>query len=203
MTITEYLNKLYTYLGGSQEDLSLQIEEKPERIEVSLELPEEEVSLFIGSHGETLEAFETLLRSVFRDEYEDKKIIVDINGYIARKEQKLKENALEIAYQVLDTGRPYVYGYLNSYERYLIHSAIAEDPELEELETFSEDEESGRVLVIQLKEENHDSFDEDEEDDISGEEELDEDEEDDISGEEELDEDDFEDEDDNENENEE
>lgn len=74
MTITEYLNKLYTYLGGSQEELSLQIEEKPERIEVSLELPEEEVSLFIGSHGETLEAFETLLRSVFRDEYEDKKI---------------------------------------------------------------------------------------------------------------------------------
>lgn len=168
MTISEYLNKLYTYLGGSQEELEMHIEETPERVEIALTLPEEEVSLFIGSRGETLEALETLLRSVFHDEYEDKKIIIDINGYVQRKEEKLKENALHVAYQVLDTGRPYVFGYLNSYERYLIHSAISEDPELEDIETFSEDEESGRVLVIQLKEHDEvDSSDQEEDDEAS------------------------------------
>lgn len=157
MTISEYLNKLYKYSGGVQEELILTVEETDERIEVSIELPEEEVSLFIGSYGETLESLETILRSVFHRDYADKKIIVDINEYKKRKEEKLINNALEIAFQVLDTGRPYVFGYLNSYERYLIHKAISSNSKLSEVETFSEDEESGRILVIQVKDDNTES----------------------------------------------
>ena len=127
MTISQYLNKLYKYLGGEQEELTLNVEEKPERIEVCIDLPEEEVSLFIGSYGETLESLETILRSVFHGEYPDKKIVVDINEYKQRKEEKFKENAIQIAYQVLDSGRPYVFGYLNSYERFLVPSIFAEN----------------------------------------------------------------------------
>lgn len=152
MTITEYLNKLYKYLGGNLEEIQATIEEGEERVNVEIFLPEEEVSLFIGSYGETLESIETILRSVFHNEYTDKKIVVDINGYKKRKEEKLRETAIQIANQVIENKKPYVFGYLNSYERFLIHKAISEDESLTNVETFSEDEDGGRVLVVRLKE---------------------------------------------------
>jgi len=152
MTIEEYLEKTLEHLGVEGE-VEIAIEESDDKLSIFITVPQEEVALLIGSRGETIDAIELLTKLTFKDEYEGKRIILDINEYRVQQEERLKEKALNIAYQVLETGRPYELRYLNSYERFLVHSILAEEEELAELESFSEDREFGRVLVIALKEE--------------------------------------------------
>lgn len=151
MTIEEYVNKLYKHMGGEVENLDIGVKEDEPRIEVNISIPENEASLFIGSYGDSLEAMETMLRSVFYEEFGGKKIVLDINEYKKRKEEKLRETAVQIAFQVIENEKPYVFGYLNSYERFLIHQAISDNEELNQVESFSEDEDGGRVLVVRMK----------------------------------------------------
>jgi spoIIIJ-associated protein len=152
MTIEEYLEKTLEHLGVEGE-IEIATEESEDRLRISITVPQEEVALLIGSRGETIDAIELLTKLTFKDEYEGKRIILDINEYRVQQEERLKEKALDIAYQVLETGRSYELRYLNSYERFLVHSILAEEEDLAELESFSEDRKSGRVLVIALKEE--------------------------------------------------
>ena len=162
MTIEEYLEKTLEHLGIEGE-IEIATEESDDRLRISITVPQEEVALLIGSRGETIDAIELLTKLTFKDKYEAKRIILDINEYRVQQEERLKEKAIDIAYQVLETGKPYELRYLNSYERFLVHSILAEEAELQDLETFSEDREFGRVLVIALKEESEENDDEAEE----------------------------------------
>ena len=167
MTIEEYLEKTLEHLGIEGE-IEITTEESDDRFRISITVPQEEVALLIGSRGETIDAIELLTKLAFKDKYEGKRIILDINEYRVQQEERLKEKAINIAYQVLESGRPYELRYLNSYERFLVHSILAEEEDLKDLETFSEDREFGRVLVIALKEESKQNEDEEviEEDEI-------------------------------------
>jgi spoIIIJ-associated protein len=151
MNIPEYLQTICQLCGVEPDQVSVKLTEEETRVKVVLELPEAELSLFIGTKGETLEAIETLVRMVFQAEYPEKKLVFDIGGYKAEREEKLQMKALSIAEEVLESGRSYRFGYLNSYERYLVHNVIGADPRFVDLETISEDTEYGRVLVLQPK----------------------------------------------------
>jgi spoIIIJ-associated protein len=105
----------------------------------------------IGNRGETLEAIELLTKLSFKDEYPDKLIVLDINQYKIRQEERLKEKALSLAQRVLETGMPCEFRYLNSYERHLVHEVIAENPDFKDLQSHSEDRDLGRVLIVDLK----------------------------------------------------
>lgn len=152
MNIPEYLQKLCQLCGVNPDDAVVDVQDEDNRIKVTLQVPEADLSLFIGSKGETLDAIETLLRMAFQAENPDKKLMFDIGGYKAQREEKLQAKALQVAEQVLESGRSYRFGYLNSYERYLIHSVISADERFANtLETISEDTEYGRVLVLKPK----------------------------------------------------
>ena len=115
-------------------------------------LPEEKAKHFIGAKGETLDSLEILTRLAHLDELEGvDRLTIDINGYRKDKENQLKEKAILVAQKVLETEHEYVFNNLNSYERYLVHSTISEDKNLDRVETFSEDDAYGRVLVVRLK----------------------------------------------------
>ncbi|MFZ5376314.1 MAG: protein jag [Patescibacteria group bacterium] len=150
MTIEEYIKKLCAYLG-IEGDCNLEIEELEKRIRVSITVSDSEASLFIGSYGERLEAIELLLKMIFQDEEDDKTIVFDVNDYRLRREEKIIEKALALAEVVLQSGEKKRLSRLNSYERYLVHLAISEDPSLSEVETESFDSEDGRVLLIKRK----------------------------------------------------
>ncbi|MBD3250831.1 MAG: hypothetical protein GF381_04680 [Candidatus Pacebacteria bacterium] len=176
MTIEEYLQKVAFFIGVAKEDIKVVVQEVDQRLEVNLTIPEKEASVFIGSRGASLHALQYLTRLTFRDEYPDKKIVLDINQYRTEKEADLIENAKKRARSVLETGRSITFQNLNSYERYLVHSALADDPEFEDVETESEDVRDERWLVVRLKDDSQ-SFDDLESDDFNegelGEEELD------------------------------
>ncbi len=151
MQVQEFLTQLSGFLGLEQEQFSVEIEDSEDRVSIQIKTSDQDAKLLIGSQGETLQSLELLVRSVFRDEYADKKIMVDIDGYRLQREQRLLEKAVSIAQQVLETGRPYYFYDLNSYERYLIHTELSAHPELSEVSSQSEDRDQERVLVIAVK----------------------------------------------------
>ncbi|MBU1033365.1 KH domain-containing protein [Patescibacteria group bacterium] len=151
MKIQEYLEKLIKHLGV-EDDFEIVLEETDDRLKIAITVPSSDVALLIGNHGETLEALELLTKLSFKDDFVGKRIMLDVNEYRAALENRLKEKAISIAQLVLETKEAQeMYG-LNSYERFLVHSVLAEDESLSGIESVSEDRDEERVLVIKLKE---------------------------------------------------
>ena len=151
MKIKEYLEKIIKHLGV-EDDFEIVLEELDDRLKIAITVPNNDVALLIGNRGETLEALELLTKLSFKDEFPDKRIMLDINEYRSASENRLKEKAVLFAKKALETKEPQeMYG-LNSYERYLVHSALTEDKSLSGVESFSEDRDEERVLIIKIKE---------------------------------------------------
>lgn len=152
MKIQEYLEKLIKHLGV-EEEFEILLEESEDKLKITINVSQDDVALLIGNRGETLEAMELLTKLSFKDEYTDKKIMLDINDYRANLENKVKDKAMELARRAIETGREQEMYNLNSYERYLVHTALSEseDKDLKDIESFSEDSDDGRVLVIRVK----------------------------------------------------
>lgn len=151
MTIEEYLQKTAQFIGLKDADFSVDVLEKNDKIEIDMAVPEKLASRFVGTGGQNLMALQYLVRLVFREDCREKYIVLDINQHRSKKEKKLVESAIEQAESVRDSGKEVVYRKLNSYERYLVHTAIANHRKLEEVTTYSANAGSGRWLTICLK----------------------------------------------------
>lgn len=108
--------------------------------------PEEDMALLIGRHGQTLDAIQELTRMVVSRRLDTRvRVIVDVQDYRKRREERLVENARELADRVLETGREAELDPMNPFERKLVHDALAELPGVE---TSSRGEEPNRFVVI-------------------------------------------------------
>ena len=76
------------------------------------------------------------------------KIILDIDGYREKREEKLSQTALETAHKVELSNRPIVLSGLSSYERRVVHMTLADNPNVE---TRSEGEKGSRRLIVSPK----------------------------------------------------
>lgn len=144
--------RIFDFYGVEASEINFEETAEGEKIYLNIVLPEEKAKHFIGAKGETLESLEILVRLAHQEEIEEnQRLVIDINGYRKERENRLQEKALQIAEKVRESGREYVFNDLNSYERFLVHSAIGENPDFSDIETFSEDDTFGRVLVIRKK----------------------------------------------------
>jgi spoIIIJ-associated protein len=109
-------------------DLSAQVRElEDDRIGVELSGPDRDVVLC--NRAEVLEALQHLLnRSLGRENREGQRVLVDCDGYRARKEAELREIALRVSDRVRRTGEREELGLMNAYERRIVHLAVAETP---------------------------------------------------------------------------
>lgn len=77
--------------------------------------------------GEALRALQTIVNAAFRRELGDeRKVLVDCQGFRRDKDAELKQMARFLAGKVLTSGTPQELGPLNSYERRIVHLAVAE-----------------------------------------------------------------------------
>lgn len=150
MKIQEYLEKLIKHLGV-EDEFEIVLQETEDKLKISIIVSSDEAALLIGNYGETLDAIELLTKLSFKDSYKDKRIMLDINDYKGATEEKIKEKALNIARRVQESGKAEEIRGLNSYERYLIHSSILEQADLQDVESVSEDIDGERVLMIKPK----------------------------------------------------
>lgn len=108
-----------------------------------------EPNLLIGYHGQTLSALQLIINLAVQKETSVwTPIVLDIGDYRERREEQLRQLALNIAQRVRFSGQPQSLTRLSAAERRIIHLALADD---EMVETLSEGEGSDRHLVIRPK----------------------------------------------------
>lgn len=120
---------------------------RADREEISLHIhsPQSQ-GLIIGRHGDTLDALQFLVAiGANRGEGGGYRIVLDVGDYRKRQTAKLLKLAHETADEAVATGQEAVLPGLKSYERRLVHLALAER---EDVDTYSEGEGEQRHLVI-------------------------------------------------------
>lgn len=152
MIIETFISQLAEHCGVSPDDIKVAVEESGEYRKVSIELPEEDSGRFIGFHGETLESLQRILRLIFQETPEDKKIILNINSYRQDRAERLRNITESVARKVIETGHPYTFqSFLPAHERFIIHTTLSEIEEGSQVESVSEGEGNLRRLTIQKK----------------------------------------------------
>ena len=130
----------------------------PENTEYSIEKTDKaiKVNLFnkdlgylIGYRGETLYALQNILSAVASKGIKGKiRVILDIEGYKAKREKTLEDLAEKVAKTVIKTRKPVKLEPMQAYERKIIHSKLQGN---NKVETVSVGEEPHRRIVISLK----------------------------------------------------
>jgi len=126
----------------------------PATIEVSrqdsiffVDIDSEDSSLLIGRHGVNLESLQFILavRIKTLTGSDDFEIYVDVGNWRRKKEEKLKQMALDAAQRVATENEPQAIYNLTNSERRVIHVALADHPAVE---TISEGEGENRHIIV-------------------------------------------------------
>ena len=105
----------------------------------------------IGKNSRNLIALQTLVSTIvnrYYDKEEKKAVLVDVGGYKRRREKNLEAMAVDWGKQVAKTKTAITFTDLNAYETKIIHNKLSS---WKDVETHSEGEGSGRVLIIEPK----------------------------------------------------
>jgi spoIIIJ-associated protein len=141
--VRELLEKVSDALGL---DADVVMEETDEGIRGTLE--GEELGLFIGRHGQTIDAVQHLaFKMANRDAGRDSavRVTVDAAGYRERREQMLHRQADQAAARVARSGRAVALDAMSATERKVVHEHLKDR---DDVETYSEGTEPDRHLVV-------------------------------------------------------
>lgn len=106
----------------------------------------EDVGLFIGRRGQTIDAVQHLAqRIVFPEGPSQVRVAIDADGYRERREKTLQEDADEAAEEALRSRRPVELDPMPPAERRIVHEYLRERGGVE---THSEGDEPERRLVV-------------------------------------------------------
>jgi len=106
----------------------------------------DDLGLFIGRHGQTIDAVQHLAqRAVATLVGEQRRVLVDAEGYRGRRQEALERQAGEAADEAIRERRPVVMEAMTSSERRLVHEFLRDRGDVD---TQSEGEEPDRHLVV-------------------------------------------------------
>ena len=111
----------------------------------------EDLGLFIGRHGQTIEAVQHLAQRIAlkdgapADDGARRRIVVDAAGYRARRREALERQADDAADEALRYGRPVALDAMTATERRIVHEYLRDR---DDVETHSEGDEPDRHLVV-------------------------------------------------------
>ncbi len=106
----------------------------------------DDLGLFIGRHGQTIDAVQHLAqRMAGARPSEGRRIVIDAEGYRDRREAMLQRQADGAASDALRYGRPVALDAMTASERRLVHEYLRDHGEVQ---TYSEGDEPDRHLVV-------------------------------------------------------
>jgi spoIIIJ-associated protein len=112
----------------------------------------EDLGLLIGRHGQTIDAIQHLAYRAVNRSIEHTapavRVIIDAQGYRARRAEALQAEAAEAADEAIRYGRPVALDAMVASERRLVHEYLRDRGDVE---THSEGEEPERHLVVSPK----------------------------------------------------
>lgn len=109
----------------------------------------DELSILVGRRAETLNALQYILGLIVSKEAQHwVQVVVDVEGYRARREKQLRQLARRMAEQAVRTGKRQILEPMSSAERRIIHLELRDHPDV-----FSESigEDPARKVSILLK----------------------------------------------------
>jgi spoIIIJ-associated protein len=142
------LNALQHIADGIEDGAKASVKSTADN-QVVLEILSGEPATIIGKHGQTIDAIQYLVGVITNKRLQERvRVVVDVEGYRSKREEALTDQARYFASQVKETGEEAVLEPLHANERRIIHSALADDPDVY---TYSEGEEPDRHVVISPK----------------------------------------------------
>ena len=118
---------------------------------ISIKLFSNNNAILIGKNGRTIGALQTIIRQIVSNQINEKlSILLDVENYKEKKEKNIEYLAKKTAREVAKTKVEVTMDSMNSYERRIVHSVLADD---KYVYTESIGAEPNRCVVIKLKEE--------------------------------------------------
>jgi spoIIIJ-associated protein len=139
--VRDLLELLVEQLG-----LDAEVEVRQDGDTVTGALIGDELGLFIGRHGQTIEAVQHLAQRIaFRGRPSDLRVVIDAAGYRDRRASALRREADEAAESAVRGKRAVALDAMTASERKLVHEYLRERGDVE---TYSEGDEPDRHLVV-------------------------------------------------------
>jgi spoIIIJ-associated protein len=140
-TAEEFVKGLLEAAGLGAE-VSTSVEGETAHIDVT----GEDLGGMIGRRGQTLDALQELTRTAVQRRLRSRvRLMVDVEGYRARRRSSLAEYARSIAERAKERGTEIELEPMSAYERKIVHDAVAE---VDGASSFSEGEEPNRKVVV-------------------------------------------------------
>lgn len=148
-TLKQEAQQLLSLMGITAKELRVVIDNDIHFTIVSLRLRGNDAEIFREHNNEVLRSFTLIFKMLVEKKYHFyKDCIVDVNEEEIKLINHTKEKA-EIALERVEFfDKPYTFGYLNAYERMLIHQYLKNHPHII---SESEGEKDERRLVIKKK----------------------------------------------------
>jgi spoIIIJ-associated protein len=140
--LVELLGKISDGLG-----LGANVELQSTEESVTATLKGDDLGLFIGRHGQTIDAVQHLAQRILLADMDAprRRIVIDAEGYRARRREALEKQADQAAIDAERYGRPVALDAMTASERKLVHEYLRERGDVE---TYSEGEEPDRHLMV-------------------------------------------------------
>jgi spoIIIJ-associated protein len=131
---------------GEQMGAPIEINVKQDGKHVHFTLIGEKIALLIGKRGQTLNSLQYLAQLVI-NRYSDQylTLILDAEDYRKRRNDTLVQLAWRLSQKAINTGKNVTLEPMPSYERKVIHTALAEN---KRVKTYSDGSEPHRFIVI-------------------------------------------------------
>lgn len=125
-TPREILDTILGYLG-----FAFEIEEQQRDGHTILQIYTHDAEFLIGRRSEVLEDLQFLVNRLLQSKNASApKVIVDVEHHRQMRDDALVATVRKMAEAVRDGGRPLQTEPLNSYDRYIVHNAFKDDPEI-------------------------------------------------------------------------
>ncbi len=124
-------------------EVAAEIEEAPEALTVRIE--GKDVAFFLDDDADVLEGLDHLLQRMYQRALDPRRLVVTCEGYRVERDEGLRRTAQELAEAVRRDGVPRTTRALNSYERRVVHVALAAEPGIR---TYSVGEEGNRRVTV-------------------------------------------------------
>jgi spoIIIJ-associated protein len=140
-TAREFLDGLIDAMG-----LEAQVATTLEPDSAVIDVTGEDLGMLIGRRGQTLDALQELTRTAVQRRLRSRvRLVVDVEGYRARRRQSLADYARAMAERAKERGTEIELEPMSAYDRKIVHDAVTE---IDGASSFSEGQEPNRKVVI-------------------------------------------------------
>ena len=144
-TVSELLVKMH--IQGDVKASYGEADDEHDTRPILVDITGKDLSILIGKRSETLNALQYISRLIVSKElWDNVTLVIDVEGYRARRERQLRQLAHRMAEQAVNTGRKQVLEPMPPNERRIIHMELRENSQVS-TESFGE-EPHRKVTII-------------------------------------------------------